>query len=171
MARNDIRNFLLVIGSGVLIACLAVFWMLSIGGYEKGMYVREVLLSPDTMEVMSNRAVRVGGKEFARYLVESVDYSYFDGRSGKWEMVALDIKPYTALWNEIEGDRGSMDVEQDVLKLFDDSKISTLAIYVRREIGDWYRLQMHDSDEKGGWIYFYHPGIQSQILGFLKSNG
>lgn len=188
--KKDIRNFLLVLGSGVLLALIAVFWMIRVEGYDRAIYVREVLLSPETMEAMSNRAVRVGGKEYVRYLVESVDYSYYDAKNGKWDMLTVDIAPYQALWKLTEGDRGSLQVEETVQKLFDDAKISTLAIYVRREMpyqkeglnelfqqvqfpskGDWYRVQMHDEDNKADWVYFYHPGIQTESLKALKKNG
>lgn len=188
VARTDIRNFLVVLGCGVLVAFLAVFWMVRVEGYERGIYVREVLLSPETMEMISNRAVKVGGKEFARYLVESIDYSYYN--KGKWDMATIDIGPYQALWAEVSGDRGTAHPDPEIVKLFDDQKVSNLAIYVRREMpyqkeglnelfqqmqvplqGDYYRIQMHDNENTGTWVYFYHPGIQSEILEAIKKNG
>lgn len=164
----------MVLGSGVLVALLGVFWMVRVDGYERGLYVKEVLLSPETMEIMGN------GKE-ARYRVESIDYSFYN--NGKWDMAPVERGPYVALFGTIAGDRGSTHPDPDIIKLFEDRKVSTLAIYVRKEMpyqkeglnelfqqiqvpssGDYYRIQMHDNENKGNWVYFYHPGIQKELL-------
>lgn len=174
MAKKDIRNFLLVLGSGVLVALLGVFWLVRVEGYERGLYAQEVLLSPETIEILSQK----GGKSGQ---VESIDYSYFN--QGKWTMTTLDKGPYQNLWDILNGDRGTARPDPEIIKLFEDQKVSTLAIYIRKEMpyqkeglnelfqqmqvplnGDYYRIQMHDNDHKGNWIYFYHPGIQNEII-------
>lgn len=158
------RNFLLVSGGGVLTALIVVFWLIRVDEYERGFYASEILLRPESV-------------------VESIDYSYY--AKGKWEMVPLKGEAYGVIWEKMAGDRGSGKVDPEIVRLFEEPKVGTLAIYVRREVpyqkeglnalfqqmqvaphGDYYRIQV----QGGNWIYFYHPAI-GEILSEVKKYG
>ncbi len=156
-------------------ALMALFWVVRVQSFDKGIYVRELLLNPSHLKMAGDRLDSLDLR------VESIDYSYF--AAGKWEMVSFDLEPYKKLWDALEGDRGAAKVDPAIIKLFEESKISTLAIYVRKQVpyqkeglnmlyqqiqlpsvGDYYRVQIPGEDNKGHWVYFYHPTIQKIIL-------
>lgn len=183
--RSDIRDFLLVIGAGVFCAFLLVFWLVKEDPGAKELKVSEALLSPETIEELSNRAVNASGKFSAEYLVESIDFSTFDTDKGKWEMTQVDIQPYQQIYRILEKDVGRQKVPDDVIDQFDKTNISTLAIYVKvnkpYQVGstnnlfqqiqllptdDWYRVQIHADEPQ--WFYYQHMGALKEILSIVK---
>ena len=178
------RSTLLVIGCGMLLALLSLFWLVRVESYEKGIYAQEVVLNPRDMQMLT----RNGENNTAPILVESIDYSKYSG--GKWEMESLDLISYQKIWDQLDGDRGAAKIDPETLKLFDTPKLSTVAIYVRKQVpyqkdglnvlyqqiqflafGDYYRVQIAGEEHKGHWVYFYHPAIQNVVLEALEKHG
>lgn len=185
--RKDIRDFLLVIFAGIFTAFIVVFWMIKEDPSEKQLKVSEALLSPETIEQMSNRAVTSNPSLSAQYLVESIDFSHFDPLKGKWEMTQVDIGPYQQIYRLLEGDVGNRKANPEVESQFDQGNISTLAIYVKvhkpyqtgaasslfQQIqilpsGEWYRVQIHADSDKPQWFYYRHPQILDELLQIIK---
>ena len=184
---KEIWQFLAVIFAGVLVGFLIVFWMVRTEAVDKRFYVYQVLLSPETIETLSNRAIKPKKARPSEFLMDSIRITFLNPETKKWDERTVDIGPYSKFYNEIQNDRGVVEPPESVLESFSSGRTSRIALVVKHwpafnqegktevfqtlEInpdGDFYRIDLHVDDPQKEWIYFNHPGIESLSLETLK---
>ncbi len=183
---REIWQFLLVLLAGAIFACALVFWMVRGDALDKRMYLYQVLLSPETIENLSNRAVAGGKDRPPEYLIESIRFSYLDETTKKWVEKQINIGPYGQFYSKIEHDRGVIDPSESVLQSFQASNATKLSIYMKHyhplvnegktelfqmvqfnQEGDAYRVNLHVESNEMQWVYFLHPGVGKVAEGEL----
>jgi len=185
---REIWQFLMVLLAGVIFACALVYWMVRGEAVDKQMSVAQVLLSPDTIETLSNRAIAGGKDRPPEYLIESIKFTHLDDATKKWATERVDIGPYRAFYKEIERDRGVIDPPEALLQSFQSAQTSKLALYMKyfaplvqegkveqfQEVefnseGSGYRINLHVDTGAMQWVYFSHPRVlqlaEEKLLG------
>lgn len=186
--KQDIRNFLLVILGGIVGALLVVYTMVQVNPFGNQRRLSEVMLSPQTVETISNRAVHQEGKFSAHYLIEALDFSFYNPKKARWEKIEVDIGPYEAFWKIVQRDKGEETPSEAVLALFNDRHTAHLDIYIRSRQPyqstsqtrlfqrvefipekNWYRVSNHKENDPT-IFYFQHPGIYEKVLSLFQSS-
>jgi hypothetical protein len=185
---REIWQFLAVLFAGVIVALLAVLWMVKGGDdREKRMYTYQVLLSPDTIQTMSNRAIRLDkGEGSSSYLIDSIHFTFLNSDTKKWEERLVDMDPYSKFFEEIEADRGYLKPSDETMRSYQGS-LSKLAFFVKQRsageikndvdlfqtlefnsTGNGYRIDLHLDQSNREWVYFNHSGILPFAVEVLK---
>ena len=179
---KEIWQFLLVLLAAIVFAFALVYWMVRDDAIDKRMYVSQVLLSPETIEKLSNREVEGGKQRPSEYLIESIQYTHFDETTKKWVTKDLDIATYARFYHQIEGDRGVIDPSEAILQSFNSSNGAKILIYMKHfaplvregktelfqtlqfnQEQDAYRINLHVEDKQKEWVYFSHPEAEKLL--------
>lgn len=171
--RQQIRNLILLITSGVLCAFLLSGLLVYYYGPTGQYVVRNALLDPGVLPRLAY------DDHNSRFVFDSIDFSYFDTAQKQWKHLAISPEHYRKFYSTIESDVSLEKVEQSVEALFNQVGAATLSLKVRSEYksetktfqqvqllnnGDYYRIQLREESSPTRWIYFRHPGIYNQAL-------
>ncbi|MDP1836305.1 MAG: hypothetical protein Q8K75_10330 [Chlamydiales bacterium] len=175
---TDIRNFLIVLGSGVGVACAIVALMVYIYSPTGRYWSQHAIISPAVLASGSFSETIEGTTKVQRYQFDKVDYTYFDKEQAKWLTVALSNEQYQKFWALIEKD-WSIPPNETLIQSFRDPKLSHLSIWVKPDPGtspikaiqevffvpnsDIYRVELRGTDLKDQWAYFVHSNIYQQV--------
>ncbi len=180
-AKVQIRNLLIVIGSGVIFAMAIAAFML--GAYNpSGRYkAQNVLLAPETAKV---RAEFRGDKELEFY--EGVEFDYVKYANFDRESKLRNKPLYQKFYALVKDDESIQELPVKVQELFDRNP-ATLTFYVLKpgkisawqihnfqvlqfaNGGDYYRVELHTGAKEGQqWAYFHHVGLADKFLRFLQ---
>ncbi len=179
---KEIWQFLLVLLAAIVFAFALVYWMVRDDAIDKRMYVSQVLLSPETIEKLSNREVEGGKQRPSEYLIESIQYVHFDETTKKWDSKPIDIATYERFYRQIEHDRGVIDPPESVLQSFLSTSGAKLQLYMKHfsplvregktEVfqtvqfnseKNAYRINLHVDDKQKEWVYFSHPDVEKDL--------
>jgi hypothetical protein len=186
-ASQQIRTLLIVLGVGVISAFAFAAFLLHMYGPSGNYTLKDVLLTPSLLQKLSfkDQNPRTGGA--ARFVFDSMEFSYWAASSRDWHRVPVSLESYTALYNELVSDKSEVKVPEDLMASFTQSPPSSFIITVKtvsdnasfetskvfQEIQfsqgrDVYRVELRDqSASTGTWAYFYHPKIQTISLKLL----
>lgn len=175
---SDIRNFLIVLGSGVVVACAIVAFMVYSYSPNGRYWSQHAIISPAVLASGSFNETIEGTTKTQRYQFEKVEYTYFDKEQAKWLTVDVSAEQYRKFWAMIEKD-WSVPASENLIQTFRDPKLSHLSIWVKADPGtspsraiqeiffvpnsDIYRVELRGTDLKDQWAYFVHSGIYQQV--------
>jgi hypothetical protein len=177
-SKKEIRNLLIVIGSGVVCALLlSLFLILNYG--PSGRYqVSNILLSPELTSTLSYNDTnsKTGGS--SRFIFENIMFNYYDANEKKQKSIQITPEQYAQLYQIISSDKSILEPSNDILNSFGKPNNALITIKVRTEShaawqdesrnfqefdlsseGDFYRIALHDEKAERKWIYFQHNGI------------
>lgn len=181
--RSQIRNLLLVLGSGFLGACLFGLFMLYRYGPSGQYLVKDALLSPKlTQELNYNDTnSKTGGQD--RFTFDKMEFAYFDAVSKQWKKTTVPLAKYQKWYEELSGNESILNPPDNVKNLFSQGYPATLTLYVKTESnaawqaltkpfqevqfvngGDYYRIELREQNPMGKWVYFNSPGIYQKTI-------
>lgn len=176
----QIRNLLIVFGTGVITAVVLALGMLyyynPAGSYAAG----NVLLSPEQAALLQFNEGNVRSGTFNRFTFAGMDFSYFDHALKKRRSVPLSMEKYKELYDVVAGEQSIADADDGVKSLFSHGHPSSLTLKMSPDrsplgqtqaqiflqidfIEDYYRILLRDQAVGQHWVYFYHPGIEAII--------
>jgi hypothetical protein len=180
---SQIRNLLLVFGSGiglaVVLALVSLYYYNPSGSY----LVNNVLLSPESLKAIrfSEGSSRQGGT--ARFVFDSLEFSFYDPSLKKWEKKPISLDQYSLFYSTISNQKSILEVPKDVENDF--HKLSLLILALKVHVDgpstaqtpatiissiefierDYYRIQLREQAEgPGKWVYFHQPGIYKKVF-------
>lgn len=180
---KQIKILLGVLGSGlaagILIALSMLYYYNPTGSY----FAKNMLLDPE--QAYTLRFVEPGAKNRSdgRYIFESMVFSYFDKDLKQQKTIAVSREKYVIFYNFIAHEKSVLNPTEEIERLFNSPHSASLILKVKSlgedlskgtEMtfsetdfagdGDYYRIQLRQSGQGSGWVYFYHPGIYQQIF-------
>lgn len=185
--RSDIRNFLVVLLSGVVLACAIVgglaYFYSSSGRY----WSHHVLLAPGMLGSIGFSEQQRGASQPQGYRFERIEFSYFDSRASKWKTVPVPQETYQVFWDMVEKDWSLQSPSEQMVGLFRQPHVAHLTFWARPEPssgpvkafqevyfipnGDIYRVELKgQSDVSGAWAYFSHGSIYERVLALFVTN-
>jgi hypothetical protein len=183
-SKQQIKNLLLVISSGVLCALLiSLFFVYNYG--PSGQYgVANALLSPDVLEKLSFNDLDTKTGKMTRFDFEGIEFSYYDTHK-QWRRNAVSTEQYRSFYNSIYNDVSILDESHAIENLFNKEGAATLTLKVSTENhsakddetknfqqvnfvanGDYYRIELRESKspQASKWAYYHHPRIYQSAL-------
>ena len=188
-SRNEIRNLLAVILSGVLCAFILAGAMLYYYGPTGRYYARNVLLSPLLTTQISFQDANPKTGEITRFVFDGIEISFYDKVQKAWKHVAVSPEAYNRFYDAVSQDVSLDKVTSDIQDLFLKGNPSKLTLRVRTESraeshaatkifqevlfaneGNYYRVELREQGPgRGEWAYFYHPGIYMETMKLLTA--
>src|ERR1700733_331397 len=108
-AQSDLKRFLLVflgaICGGFVLTALMLYYYSPSGQYQ----VKNVLLSPETLQALSYPETDKGMK--ATYVFDRISFSYYDTSQKSWQNVPVSLSQYRSFYSLISSDKS---IEDDV---------------------------------------------------------
>ena len=177
---KEIRNLLLVIGSGIIgavaVALMMLYYYNPSGSYLAG----NVLLSPESTKVIKFQDTHPTTGSPAKFIFDQIEFSYYDSQLKQWKKLNVEMDQYAKFYQLIGNER-SLEVPDEIKRLFNQPSPSVLSLKIRTEAtsqsiskpfievnfvneGDYYRIELHEEGSSGSWAYFYHPGIYNKVL-------
>lgn len=176
---SDIRNFLIVLGSGVIAACAAIGLLAYMYGPSGAYSSQKVILSPDIIASHAYTEITDGTKKVQKYQVSKLEFTYFDKQDSKWLTTTVSLEQYRKFWNLIAKDWSLTAPEQDQMNAFRDPHVARLTIWARPDTGDdsakafqeiyfapnsnLYRVELKGDAITEQWAYFIHSDIYQHI--------
>lgn len=180
-AGRQIRSFLTVILSSVLLGGLLAFFFVYYYSPTGQYTARNILLSPQLLLQMkySDLNPRTGGQ--SKFVFEKAEFFYLDANSKERRQISIANEKYNQFYDLISGDRSLLEIDQRVIQLFEQEIPSKLVLTVRTEssaewqfankvfqemeiVGDFYRVELREYQAKTPWAYFHHTGIYDTSL-------
>lgn len=181
---SQVWSLLLVVGSGVIFAFILAFTMLYIYNPSGGYFAENLLLAPEnlTLKLLSRRGL---GAESAP---NTLQFSWFDAKNGKWEHRPADPDKYREFYAMIKGDKSLSSVSEDIKDLFNMQNPLTLSVMLNitnkttndssmsfsvaqfAQNTNYYRIELRVQGESGQWVYFYHQGSRDEFFSHKITN-
>lgn len=158
--EQDIKRLAFVLGLGGFVGLVGVLLLAFFWGPSGRYHLDQVLLSPDTIQKMDE----AGG----RYHLDRITLERFDPKGNKRTTFSISQNQYKRFFTEIMDDQ-SLKKDQETIDLFMDPHLTKLTLYVSGEPfqelqmirgGNYYRIQLHEDQKRGSWVYFKRPGIE-----------
>ena len=176
---KQIRNLLLVLGSGIgcaiLLALLFLYYYNPSGTY----LARNVLLSPESAAAISFNQLNRKSGGVSRFVFDDVEFTFFNKVQKSLKTVHVDLNQYNQFYQMV-GSLRSVEPTDEILSSFSKPNGSTLALKIRPENnqtaaktfiavnfvneGDYFRIELHEQSSTGNWAYFYYPGIYQKVI-------
>jgi hypothetical protein len=187
-SRRDIRNLLVVFGSGLVCALILAGIMLYYYGPTGRYFARYVLLDPSLTHDLSYEEVDASKNQSQRYLFDGFDFSYYDKIKKAWLHAPVDQKQYQLFYDKISPDASVQNVTSDMVAQFNQGNAAVLSLKVKADKagppeeksfqqlhilneGNYYRVQLRDQrGNQGSWAYFEHPGIYQEALNIFVAS-
>jgi hypothetical protein len=182
-SRQQIKTLLIVIFSGVL--CAFVFALAILGYYDfSGRYlVKNALLESSLLTTLSYNDTNSKTGGLTRFIYDGIELSYYDPQTKQQRKSAVRQDQYAQLYQMIAEDKSLSSPATEALDAFQKGIPATLSIKVRTEShaawidttkafqridfangGGYFRIELHEENAANHLVYFYHPGIYSQLL-------
>jgi hypothetical protein len=188
-AKQQIKNLLLVISSGILCALLiSLFFVYNYG--PSGQYiVRNALLSPDVLEKLSFNDIDTKTGKMTRFDFEGIEFTYYDIQK-QWKRNSISTEQYRSFYKSIDNDVSILDESHAIESLFNKEGAATLTLKVSTENrseksdeiknfqqvnfvanGDYYRIELRESKspQSSKWAYYHHPMVYQSALQHFSS--
>jgi hypothetical protein len=173
--RKEIRNLLLVIGSGVGCALALALMMLYFYNPTGRYLAKNLLLSPQIMSQIAYPETNAQTGEIARYIFDGFEFAYYEPVKKEWLSASVGREAYTEFYNAVSEDLSILPISEEMQELFKQGTISSLRVHMREERakgrirfqevdfaagGDFYRVHLRQQASEEAWAYFFHPGIE-----------
>ena len=186
-AAKQIRNLLLLLGSAVVCALLAVTFMVRYYGPLGDYSLQSILLSPSMMGKFQSQEMGPSGDK-VHYVYHQTEFLYQEPDSRMQKRAIVSHSVYERLYQELSGDRSILGDKAEVLNHFQNAPIATLVLSVNPQYqvahqsksrvfqevqfsatGDYYRVELSDDQAERQWAYFQHDGICKFIFELIDS--
>lgn len=149
---KQVRNFLTVIGSGVVAGLLLVLALVNFYGPSDTYIAGNVLLSPEVLK--SN----VFG-------FEEIEFLFYDTASGQWKSKKIPPSVYATFYQLVSKDRSvsGSDEQSAPARLLIRAQKETFQQIEFTADGNNFRAQLKDAAEGREWAFFAHEGILQKI--------
>jgi hypothetical protein len=187
-SKQQIKDLILVLLSGVLAACIISGILLYKYG-PTGVYtVTDALIDPTlatTLDYNDHNDI-TNGKD--RFVFNGIEFSYYDSKENKQKKINISSESYKKFYNMISLDKSILNIPPEISNLFNPANAAILNINVRTEshaawqnetkqfqsvnfayAGDYYRIKLHEEKYPNEWVYFHHPAIYQQVLQLFVS--
>ncbi len=179
--QSDIRNFLFVLLSGVVVACAVVGAMAYIYSPSGRFWSHHVLLAPEVIEEGVYNDFDPATGQTKRFVFERLEFTYFDKEKRKWVSTTVDLEAYRRFWKLVESDWSILQPTEDITSIFNVPHPSRLMVWMRpdpatgpvrvfQEVDfapgkDAYRVELRgQQDITGQWAFFQHASIFENVL-------
>lgn len=187
--NRDIKNLLVVLGSAVVCAFLLAFVFIYYYGPSGHYLAGHTILDPAIIKQINYQENDPLTGKKVHFLFDKMEFSYFDAQKGLEKKQIVSPSNYQKFYQLIASD---VSVSEDSLKLeelFRKSRSTVLTISMRTMNGsgtgsakifqmvqfvqeDHFRVQLHERQEQGEWVYFTHPHIYQETMNlFTKAAG
>lgn len=166
--KKQARNLILLLGSSLLCAGLAVVFLLVQYGQEDEVQIKNTLINPEIL---------------AELMTYQIDLVYFDASQGSWSSNAIPIEKYKRIFEVIERDKSIKNLSSEEVELFSNHFSTRLIVQaqqkkqhsslkhrenqVSQEVeftsAGTYRI-VTLGETRPSWVYFRHPEIGAKIL-------
>ena len=186
---RQIEVLLSVLGTGIfagiLIALAMLYYYNPTGSYQ----ISNILLDPENAFTLRYTEPGAKGKSEGRYVFNSMEYSYYNPESKKTDSIATPKEKYAKFYQSIANDKSIPEAGPEIESMFNSQNQSNLVLKVRQvgedaskghestfsrivfaDNGDYYRVQLRQSNAAVDWIYFQHPKISKEAFRIFKSH-
>ncbi len=181
-AKQQIRNLLLVIFSGVGLALLVTLLMIFRWGPTGQYLTQDVLVSPDLMTNLAynDSNPKTGGS--SRFVFDRLEYEYYDLEKQLWQKVVVSQDQYAQFFKLVTGERSLLDIKPSLVYEFNQATPARLTLWVRTESvsslatkkifqevhfskeGNYFRVQLRQTTSGPTWVYFKRDNIYQEVL-------
>ncbi len=183
---GQIRRLLFILGTGVLAALIvaaALVWRYDIAS---GYTLHDILLSPDTIQVLQERGEKGQKGSFPRFVFNGLSLRYYDTDAKQWREQPVSLKEYQMLYEVIDNDQSIGNPSEDIANQFRTGYAATMSILTHSEkdssthsfqqiqfssLGDYYRVELRQESQKSEqWAYFRHPAIFEKLIAIVSES-
>lgn len=184
--KQQIRNLLIVLGSGFLAALLLGLFMLHHYG-PSGQYLgRDALLSPKMTKQLNYNDYNSKTNGNSRFIYDHSEFAYYDDATKQLKKNTVSESHYQEFYDLIGNDMSLLNPTDSDVGRFSKGKPATLTLTVKTDSdaawqamtktfqeveivnnGDYYRVELREQNPSGKWVYFYHPNIYNEAISTL----
>ncbi len=168
--RKQIGKLITMLGSAIFVAFLAVTAFLYFAGASGTSRLSQILVSPDAIEKSTFTTQNEG------YIFNKIEFELVDSGGKGWGRYAVSPESYEAFYERVSSLRSLAQIEDLLVKQFDQTPLTTLTIFVQGESrearlfqrveflssGDLFRVEL--KLPRIGWAYFRSPGIYEEVV-------
>lgn len=180
--RREARNLILLLSSASFIAFVAVVAVVSYFGSEGTYLLRNILVSPQTLERNAFTDYEPSTRPPRKLKFTKMEFVRADKHGKGWGRFLVSRQAYEAFYKLVYRERSLPVVTEAMLKQFNTAAPSTLTIFVEGleagetvfqqvqflEGNELFRVQFHPltrtRDAPEHWIYFRYPGIYDHAV-------
>lgn len=182
--NKPVKQLITVLSAAVFGGFLLAFLMLMFYG-PSGRYIAgQTILSPDVIEKISFKDIHPQTYKNVQFVFDHTEFVFFDYLRGNWNQKNISSKDYLHFYNIIASDNSLDEVKKEVLDLFQKPSPIALVTSVRTDVSPtvkifqviqftkegYYRIKLHEQNDKNEWAYFYHSGLYHQIMNIFASD-
>lgn len=181
---REVRNVILMLGSSIFVAFLAVVILVYYLGSSGTYLLRNILISPETLQRTSFVHYDPKTSKEARFIFNKIEFVRAQSQGRQWGRYAVSRASYAEFYKKVANERSLPLLTDERVQQFDLIVPSTLTIFVRgrdnfNTSGDgilFQQVQFLDQDDlfrvelppgrygKDQWVYFRHPGIYKIVV-------
>jgi hypothetical protein len=177
---HRIKSLIFVLGSAFACASLLVALLIHQWG-PSGRYIAgQTLLSPQTIEEINQRSQEDVAKKKKSFIFDHIEFSYFDENQRTMRQQPVSIENYEKFYQMISSEK-SLDQSETLNSLFTgmhptiltitmhatekNASAQSAQIFQMIQFKDnYFRVQLHEGEEKGEWAYFYYSNLYTKIF-------
>lgn len=176
--NNQVKQIIGVLSTAVFGGFLLAFFLIWYYGPTGQYKANQTVLAPEIIEGISFKDIHPQIGQNVKFVFDQTEFVYFDFVRGAWNQKPITSLSYSDFYHYIQGDASLLDLDQNVLQLFQKPTPTALVTTVRSEVSpvakafqviqftkeDYYRVKLHGHLEEGEWAYFRHQGIYQKIM-------
>lgn len=186
-ATPQIRNLLVVLGSGVAFAFLIVAGLISYYGPSGAYRADHLLLAPNLAQQMADGRIAVPSEDGGRLFFSRIDIRHFDDQDRLWKTRELPFDRYEKLYRTLSGDRSVKDVTDEHIAAFHRPNVVTMVVTMQKEDRnhrkaeerrmleaqflmdeDLFRIELVVEGSGAEWAYFQRKGVAGEVKEILR---
>lgn len=182
--KKQVLSLVLMLSSAVIVAFLVVAWIVYYYGSSGTYLLRNVLISPKSLESISFAGPDVKGQSF---IFNKIEFVQAEAHGQGWARYSVSKESYTEFYHSVANERSLPLISDELIRQFETLPLSTLTIFVQaldnqgkahqevslfQEVdflndGDYFRVLLRDEAET--WVYFRAEGIYNKITQLFAS--
>lgn len=184
-AYKQIRNLLIVIFAGVLVAGYFAFMMINYYNPSGSYLVSNILLSPETLPLLNYKEVNPTTGKATHLVFNDLEFAYWQPKLRNWQRVSVTQSAYQQFYRSIQSDSSLDDTAANISDLFYVAPPATLTLSVRAvdesrssnnkvfqtvqfaAEGNYFRIELHEQQNNTSWAYFSHQAIYNEAMQLL----
>lgn len=189
MKSREIKTLLLVLGTAIAAAVVLAFGMLKMYNPEGNYLAGNLLLDPATAFSLDYSEPGPKARSDQKFKFKEVALTYYNKNTRSWTTKSLTQKEYESFYAQVKGDASLSGPSPVIEGQFANRSPAMIEIKVARlgtepgtqsilnfseaavaEQGDYYRLSLRQNNGGVTWVYFYHPGIFSEVIKLAGDN-
>ncbi len=186
--NRDLQNLLIVLGSAIVCAAMLASVFLYYYGPSGGYVAGRTILDPATIQQINTLENDPGNRLKVHFVFDQIEFSYFNTQTGKVNKQRVAPENYRKFYDLVAADKSEYEGLPKIEQLFRSSHPTILTTQMRTISGaardstrtfqeiqfadeHHFRVQLHEKQELGEWVYFYHPHIYHDVIQlFTKSS-